>query len=238
MTTALSNPGITDCEPRQRVYNGQVLVHSASRASLALVGHARRKLLNPDRVRDADPGKWCLFMGLGVLLGWGELISWRASRQHLPEAASPSDIGPRTIVVLGYPSAKDGSTSWLQRYRVRIALRSYRPGDVVVFCGGVTRGATRSEAAVMADHAERCGLPVEAIVLEDRSRSTWENIENSRPLLGGGPVVIASNTLHARRARAYLWRQEQPAALRLRRGNDYRMGELLLLKPFLVLHAK
>jgi hypothetical protein len=41
MTTVLFNQNLSDDERRARLYDGQVLVHSASRESLALVQHAR-----------------------------------------------------------------------------------------------------------------------------------------------------------------------------------------------------
>jgi uncharacterized SAM-binding protein YcdF (DUF218 family) len=117
-------------------------------------------------------------------------------------------------------------------------LRDYRVGDTMIFCGGVTRAGARSEAATMAEYAVRKGLPVSAVVLEDRSQSTWQNVEYMRSLAGPGPVVIASNTFHARKARAYAWRQDHALAERLQRGSDYRFGELLLLKPLLALFGK
>jgi uncharacterized SAM-binding protein YcdF (DUF218 family) len=176
--------------------------------------------------------------GLVGLLCWGELVAWRASRQHLPPSAPAPTSSTKTIAVLGYPTARDGSPSFVQRYRVRIALRDFSDGDTMIFCGGVTRAGVRSEAAAMADYAVRKGLPVSAVVLEDKSQSTWQNVEYMRPLAGPGPVVIASNTFHARRARAYVWAQDQTLAQRLQRGSDYRLGELLLLKPLLALYGK
>lgn len=41
MTTVLSNPAITDDERREHLYHGDVLVYPASRASSALIAHAR-----------------------------------------------------------------------------------------------------------------------------------------------------------------------------------------------------
>ena len=41
VTTVFTNPDITDDERRARIYSGQVLVHSASPESLALIEHAR-----------------------------------------------------------------------------------------------------------------------------------------------------------------------------------------------------
>jgi uncharacterized SAM-binding protein YcdF (DUF218 family) len=156
----------------------------------------------------------------------------------LPPSAPVPASTTKTIVVLGYPTARDGSASLVQRYRVRVALRDYREGDTMIFCGGVTRAGVKSEAAAMADYAVLKGLPASAVALEDRSQSTWQNIDYMRRLVRSGPVVIASNTFHARRARAYLWKQDHALAGQLQRGSDYRFGELLLLKPLLALYGK
>jgi uncharacterized SAM-binding protein YcdF (DUF218 family) len=164
----------------------------------------------------------------------GELAAWRASTQYLPGRAPRFDeSGTKTVVVLGCPSAPDGSPSWVQRRRIRIALRCYRRGDTVIFCGGITRGSARSEAAVMADHAVSLGLPRDSVVVEGRSQTTWQNIENALPLIGPGAVVIASDTFHARRARRYIWLQDTAIGGRLRKGCDYRPGELFWLKPLM-----
>lgn len=85
----------------------------------------------------------------------------------------------------------------------------------------------------MADYAVLQGLPAESVVLDEHSFSTWQNIENALRLIGTGPVIIASDTFHARRARRYMWQQAPGVGRRLRRGCDYRLGELFWLKPIL-----
>src|SRR5699024_7307647 len=101
-----------------------------------------------------------------------------------------------SVLVLGCPLAV------LQRWRVRIALRSTDPDRArFVFSGAAVR--TRlSEAQMMADYAVRkLGVPVDNVVVEDQSRTTVENIVNSAPLMAASPAIkIASNTFHARRA--------------------------------------
>lgn len=61
MTTVLSNPAITDSERRRRLYTGQVMVYSASPASLAIIEHARRMIedafgsINPQTAQHEMP---------------------------------------------------------------------------------------------------------------------------------------------------------------------------------------
>lgn len=86
----------------------------------------------------------------------------------------------------------------------------------------------------MAAYARSLGVPPGSIEVEIASRTTWENVLNVTPMLESADrIVFASNALHAEKARAYLWRQRPDLADRLARAEDYRLGELLLLKPLL-----
>lgn len=108
--------------------------------------------------------------------------------------------------MLGFRSSANGRINLIQRWRVRIAARTADPASATfVFSGGASRG-TDSEAVLMARFAtETAGIPERNIVLEQESRTTWENIAFSLPLLGdAGTIAVASNTFHARRARRYL----------------------------------
>ncbi len=76
------------------------------------------------------------------------------------------------------------------------------------------------------------------IEVESLSRTTWENIEMSAPMIEDAPrIKIVSNSLHAATARIYLWRQRPDLAIRLVRASDYRFGELVWLKPVIALHS-
>jgi hypothetical protein len=44
-------------------------------------------------------------------------------------------------------------------------------------------------------------------------------------------IKIVSNSLHAEKGRAYLWRLRPELARKLRRAEDYRFGEIALVKP-------
>lgn len=74
------------------------------------------------------------------------------------------------------------------------------------------------------------------LAVETESRTTWENVRNVVPFLEDADrITIVSHSLHAEKARAYLWRQRPDLAARLVRGRDYRLGEWLLVKPVLAL---
>jgi uncharacterized SAM-binding protein YcdF (DUF218 family) len=168
----------------------------------------------------------------GGLVFWGEFVHWRASRRLLGCGGGPD--GPEAVVVLGYRNTNPSRANALNRWRVRVALRS---ADVsgesrLVFCGGSASSGVAPEALLMARYAvEECGFRGSA-ELEDRSRTTWENVENALPFLeDAARIKIVSNPLHSLKARIYLHRMRPDLAQRLVRADDYRVGEWALLKP-------
>ncbi|HEY0260351.1 MAG TPA: YdcF family protein [Lacisediminihabitans sp.] len=178
-------------------------------------------------------------IGVGIVV-WAEWMTWRASRDGLPNRPGPGPQGThgQIVVVPGAPSRPDGRPGPMQKWRCRIAVRSANSVDTrFLFCGGPSH-AGHTEAAVMARYAiTKLGLPPTNVLLEEASRTTWENIFNALPLLETATsIVIASNTFHARRARRYLATQRPDLADRLRRGRDWMPGELAPLKPWLVLY--
>ncbi|NAZ84372.1 YdcF family protein [Kineococcus sp. R8] len=173
---------------------------------------------------------------LAVVVGTEVLHAW-ASRRHFPrgddergdDAGRPGD---EVVLVLGSPATARGDLHPVQRWRTDIAVRSLRGRDGrFVFSGGAPDGRP-GEAEVMAAYAhEVLGVPRERIALETRSRSTWENVAFSVPLLeGAGTLRIASAPTHAARARRYLARQRPDLALLLAPADDYRVGERLRWK--------
>lgn len=160
---------------------------------------------------------------LSAVFGWAEWTTWKVSRDDLPAGATdPRRIVPgESVLVLGCP------LPILQRWRVRIAVRSTDPESArFVFSGGAVPGQI-PEAQMMADHAVRQhGVPARNIAVEDHSRTTVENIANSAPLLADSLAIkIASNTFHARRAREILRRKSPELAARLIRARDYLPSE-------------
>lgn len=88
------------------------------------------------------------------------------------------------------------------RRRVETAVELYKQEQVkfLVFTGGYGDQRRASEAEVMAAYAQELGLPPSAFRLEDRARSTLENIRYSQPLLSSCESVVAvSDRYHLRR---------------------------------------
>jgi uncharacterized SAM-binding protein YcdF (DUF218 family) len=90
----------------------------------------------------------------------------------------------------------DGAADWLSRH----------PQTPVVVSGGRGADEPRSEAAAMTEYLVAKGIDRSRILEEDRSMSTWENVQNTRALLRAGAperrplVLIATSNFHLYRA--------------------------------------
>ena len=111
------------------------------------------------------------------------------------EALRPLDA----IVVLGAPLRDDQPTPPLAE-RIEAAAALYHAGGAprVVATGGITRGASRSEAAAIADALRARGIP--DVLVEDRSQTTTDNAVFTARMIGACSVWIVTQPFHGRRA--------------------------------------
>ena len=110
------------------------------------------------------------------------------------------------ILVLGRRLADDAPTP-VYEARLAHAGELWRQGLAprILVAGGTTGRARRSEAEAGRDWLAARGVPVEAILLEDRSQHTLENLFNVRAHLraeGWTTLLVVSDPLHLARARA------------------------------------
>jgi hypothetical protein len=172
-----------------------------------------------------------LTAGAALAAAGSEWVHWKASRRYLGPCR---ETGRReAVIVLGCPSRRNGETRPVQRWRCQIATRSADPGrDTQLIFTGAATGDGRSEAAVMSGYTrDALGVPGDRMVLEDRARSTWQNVAFSLPFAENADVIkIASDPLHAARARRYLRAQRPDLASRICAAADYRFGDHLGLK--------
>ncbi|MFD5751585.1 YdcF family protein [Streptomyces sp. NPDC127033] len=169
-------------------------------------------------------------------LAWGEWLNWRWSRALVGNSVGAAEA----VVVLGYRNPQ-ATANFVNRWRVRAGIRSITAdsarGTRVIFSGGATSSGA-AEAQLMADYAKSVLEFAGTVLLEDQSRTTWENITNVIPLLEDvDRIKIASQSAHALKARAYLRRQRPDLAERLVRADDYRPGEWMIAKPLLALYG-
>ncbi|GAB6051982.1 hypothetical protein JCM17960_08020 [Magnetospira thiophila] len=109
------------------------------------------------------------------------------------------------IVVLGAAVLPDGRPSAALRRRVAVAVRCYFEHETLplVMSGGAVSHAT-PESHVMRDLARAAGVPETAIIVEDRSRNTWQNAQEVRVLAetrGWTHLLLVSDRFHLPRAR-------------------------------------
>ncbi|MBR3796423.1 MAG: YdcF family protein [Clostridia bacterium] len=109
------------------------------------------------------------------------------------------------ILLLGYGlDERDQATQELC-LRVGAAAKAYREGaaKVIVACGGTTPGHKVSEAEVMARLLCKEGVPDSAVILEDKSQVTIENMRFAAEKLGGAKgkrVLVVTSDYHLRRS--------------------------------------
>lgn len=138
------------------------------------------------------------FCLLAALLAFGLAVDiWRFGES--------SDTRPAGVaLVLGAAVLGDEPSPVLIE-RLRHARDLYQRGDVakIMVTGGRSPEDDLSEAEASRDWLEGSGVPAAAIVLEDKSRTTIENIAFSKPIIADanlGRALIVSDPLHMRRA--------------------------------------
>ena len=122
---------------------------------------------------------------------------WRYAGESSPDKADAA-------LVLGAAVIGSTPTPVLEE-RLRHAGQLYKDGQVgrIVVTGGLSPEDDLTEAEASRDWLVEDGVPAEAIVLEDRSRTTIENLQFAKPVLeanGIGDVLVVSDPLHMRRA--------------------------------------
>lgn len=142
----------------------------------------------------------------------GILEAWHPPKE--PTVLSKSDF----IVVLGGGVAEKGSlrpTTELtplnmQRVLCGTDLYSHGLAPTIVMSGGDSSviGEGAREAEYMKQFAMSIGVPANAIVVETRSRTTYENAVEVRRLLGDrASIILVTNAYHMPRAYRFFARQ-------------------------------
>ena len=121
---------------------------------------------------------------------------------HTAYRTPPRDLD--YLIVLGAQVRPSGEPSVVLRYRLA-AARDYldeNPRTRVVVSGGQGPNEPCSEGEAMARWLERAGIDADRIVVEPESKTTVENLQNSRELIGDDDarVGIVTNNFHIFRA--------------------------------------
>ena len=161
--------------------------------------------------------RW-LVLAAGALLVLLGVTLCVIATQIVLYGSTVSTQSAQAAVVLG-AAAWGNRPSPVYRERLNEAIRLYRQGRVgtLVFTGGTPELGYPSEAAVARDYARQQGVPDTAILVDVKSRSTFENLVQARALIkaaGIHSVLLVSDPLHMKRAMylaALLGMDAQPA---------------------------
>jgi len=135
----------------------------------------------------------------GICLLWAA-VAFALDRYG--ERRLPEDTVWDAIVVPGAAVWPDGQPSPALARRVREACRLWRAhkAPLILISGGIGRNPP-SEAEVGARIAAAEGVPIESLILEDRSTSTEENARFSRDLVPKlDRVLVTTDNYHAWRS--------------------------------------
>jgi uncharacterized SAM-binding protein YcdF (DUF218 family) len=104
-----------------------------------------------------------------------------------------------------------GAAVWSQnvspvfRERINHAVDLYRKGKVrkLIFTGGQGNSNEPTEAAAASSYAQANGIPIQDILVEQKSHTTFENIVDAKQLADANSlktVLIVSDPMHMKRA--------------------------------------
>ncbi|AZN41985.1 YdcF family protein [Paenibacillus albus] len=136
---------------------------------------------------------------LGVF--WCAYLLYVINDYEAPKTIPKADAA----IILGAALWSDKPSPGLAE-RLEYGFGLYKQGKVAHFIlsgGHDHNGSTLSEAEGMRDYLAAKGVPVEAMVLEEDSRSTYENLLFSKPLArkqGWNHLLIVTHDFHAPRA--------------------------------------
>ncbi|MBS1785989.1 MAG: YdcF family protein [Acidobacteria bacterium] len=137
-------------------------------------------------------------LALGLLpVVWRLAQVLRAAKGEAPESAD-------LILVLGRRLKEDALTP-VFRARLAHGEALWRSGlaPCVLVAGGLTGKATRSEAEAGRAWLLEHGMPAEAVLIEDQSQHTLENLFFVRERFREASLLLVSDPLHMARAEAF-----------------------------------
>lgn len=131
-----------------------------------------------------------------------------------------ADANPQVMVIFGCQMRRDGPSVLLKdRLDTALAYWEERPGIKIVVTGGKGDDEHVSEARGMYDYLTAHGVDGANIYMEDKSRNTWQNINNTFALMERegweltDDVLLVSSGFHLARIEL-LWNRARVQALR------------------------
>ncbi|MCM3039195.1 YdcF family protein [Paenibacillus motobuensis] len=147
-------------------------------------------------------GLTCILIGiLWSVYALAQIGSVYRNTAATTAASEPADVG----IILGAAMWGDQPSPGLQE-RLEQGLAAYKAGrfHTFILTGGLDKPDYRyTEAEGMAIYLEQHGIPKEAILLENKATSTYENLKFSKAIMeeqGLTSAVIITHTFHGNRS--------------------------------------
>ncbi len=183
-----------------------------------------------------------LRIALGTFVALFLYLSWQALSIHRFGFADDGRDADCAIV-LGTAAWHNKPSPVLQE-RLNHAIGLYESGRVpiLILTGGFGDGAEYAESKVAENYCLQRGVPAEALVSEDRSRTTIENLAEARALLeenGLRTALIVSDPWHLKRAVAIARRQgidAHPSGTTTSRFQSFKARANFLLRELYLYH--
>jgi len=136
----------------------------------------------------------------GLIIGYFLLNSIRIYNYSFVYSENKSDVA----IVLG-AGTNDGKLPPVFKERINHSILLYNNGIVnkIILTGGFGKGQKQSDSQTAKYYAIEKGIPEENIIIEEKSKYTTENLEQSKQImdsLGMKSALIVSDPLHMKRA--------------------------------------
>lgn len=161
---------------------------------------------------------------------------WSIAAVQIALFSLQSSDGPADAALVLGAAAWGNRPSPVYRERILKAIELYEQHRVrrIVLTGGSPVRAYPAEAQVGRRYCLLHGIPDDTLLVEDRSRTTWSNLNDAQPLMSGAEirtVLLVSDPLHMKRAIAMAHAQgidAQPAPTTTTRFRSWRTRAGLL----------
>lgn len=174
--------------------------------------------------------KWLLALLAMVVAG---AVAFGALEAYISLHSRDKAVGdPQVMVIFGCQMRRDGPSILLRdRLDTALAYWEEHPDMKIIVTGGKGDDEHISEAQGMYDYLTAHGVDGAQIFMEDKSRNTWQNINNTFALMERegwsltGDVLLVSSGFHLARIEM-LWNRVRADSLRGEEYNDQHISTL------------
>ena len=143
------------------------------------------------------------------LIGSGIIGSFLAKQITITSTSIENCIDTKGIILLGAGASQtlDGLAPGQAAYdRILKAAEAYQTHDQkIIISGGFTEGHKLSEAYIYAQELYKLGIPKKDIVLDEKSKNTYQNAEFVKNILdkSDDKYCLVTDGLHLKRSQLY-----------------------------------